>query len=79
MSRSITNFFKPSRPNQDRGSALPHGYVRSAIKEIKKVKEDTERVGSKRSNYAVISAKNKARIARYASENGVTASFRHIK
>ena len=53
--------------------------VRSAIKEIKKVKEDTERVGSKRGNYTVISAENKARIVRYASENGVTASLRHFK
>ena len=75
MSRSITDFFKPSRPNQEKGSALPHGYLWSAIKEIKKVKEDTKSTGSKRGNYAVISAKNKARIARYASENGVTASL----
>ena len=79
MSRSITDFFKPSRTNQERGSALPHGYVRSAIKETKKVEEDAERIGSKRGDYAVISAENKARIARYASENGVTASLRHFK
>ena len=78
MSRSITDFFKPSRPNQERGSALPHGYVRSAIKEMKKVEEDAERIRSKIGNYAVISAENKARIARYASENGVTASLRHL-
>ena len=53
--------------------------MQSAIKEIRKVEEDAERIGSKRGKYAVISSENKARIARYASENGVTASLRHFK
>ena len=79
ISRSITDFFKPSRPDQERGSALPHGYMQSAIKEIKKVEVNTERIGSKSGNYANILAENKARIARYASENGVIASLGHLK
>ena len=45
------------------------------IKEIKKVEENSERIVSKRGNYASISSKNKARIARYVSENRVTASL----
>ena len=69
MSRSITDFFKPLRPNQERDPALPHGYARSAIKKIKKVEEDAERIGPKRGNYAAISAENKAKIVRYASEH----------
>ena len=75
MSKSITNFFKPSRLNQERGSDLPHDYARFAIKGIKKLEEDTERIGSKRGNCGIISVENKARIARYASENRVTASL----
>ena len=55
MSKSITNFFKPSRLNQERGSALPHDYAWSAIKGIKKLEEDTERIGSKRDNCGIIS------------------------
>ena len=78
-SRSITDFFKPLRPNQERDPALPHGFAWSAIKEIKKVEEDAERIGSKRGNYTAISAENKAKIAKYASENGVTASLGHFK
>ena len=58
---------------------LSLGYVRSAIKEINKVEDDTKRIGSKRGNHAIFLAKNKARIARYASENGVTAFLRHFK
>ena len=47
-------------------------------KEIKKT-EDLQRIGSKRGNYAIVSAENKAKIVKYASEHGVTALIRDFK
>ena len=38
-----------------------------------------EKEGHKRGSYVVFSAKDKAKIAKYASENGVTASLKHFK
>ena len=76
MSRNITDFFKPSMSNQEEGSILHHGFAWSAIKEINKVEEAVEKIWSKR---AIISAENKVKIARYASENRVTASLSHFK
>ena len=68
MSKSIIDFFKESKENKEKSSTLPHNFVQSAVKEIKKVEEQEEKVGSKRSSkrgtYSVVLAENKAKIAR---------------
>ena len=48
-------------------------------KEIKKIEDLLQRTGSKRGHYSFISVENKAKIAKYASEHGVTALLRHFK
>ena len=50
-----------------KSSLLPN-VVQSVLKEVKKMEENA---GGKRGNYAVFSGKDKAKIAKYASENGV--------
>ena len=50
-----------------------------AYKEVKKCEERTAAGGMKRGRYEFCSPTNKAKVAKYASENGVTASLRHFK
>ena len=49
------------------------------LKEVKKCEERTEVREKKRGHYEFFSPTNKAKVAKYASENGVTASLRHYK
>ena len=50
-----------------------------ASKEVKKCKERTATLGMKRGCYDFFSPKNKAKVAKYALENDVTASLHHFK
>ena len=50
-----------------------------ASKEVKKSEERTATLGMKRGNYDFSSPENKAKVAKYAVENGVTASLHHFK
>ena len=50
-----------------------------ASKEVKKCEERTGTPGMKRGRYDFFSPENKAKVAKYASENGVTASLHHFK
>ena len=82
-SRSILEFFKPAKDSSDTHSSprlksVPAEVANFVEKEIKKT-EDLQRTGSKRGNYTFVSSENKAKIAKYASEHGVTASMRHFR
>ena len=85
-SRSILEFFKPTKDSGDdrRLKSVPATVADLVEKEIRKTSEDLQRTatdatGTKRGNYAFVTAESKAKIAKYASENGVTASIRYFK
>ena len=86
-SRSILEFFKPTKDSGDdhRLKSVPASVADLASrKEIRKTSENLQRIatdatGTKRGNYAFVTAESKAKIAKYASENGVTASIRYFK
>ena len=85
-SRSILEFFKPTKDSGDnhRLKSVPALVAGLVKKEIRKTSEDLQRTttdatGTKRGNYAFVTAESKAKIAKYASENGVPASIRYFK
>ena len=82
MSKSIVSFFRRTKSDDSPASfksLLPLHVAQSAIKEVKKVEIlDEKKAGRKRGSYAVFFAKDKAKIAKYASENRVTASLKHF-
>ena len=81
MSKSIVSFFKAKSDDSSAlyKSLLPPSVVQSVLKEVKKVNISDEKKGCKRGSYAIFSAKDKAIIAKCASENGVTASLKLFK
>ena len=80
MSNSILSYFKCKSGNLPTfKSSLPPNVVASALKEVNKVQTSDERNGRKRGSYGIFSAKDKAKVAKYASENGVTASLKYFK
>ena len=50
-----------------------------ASKEVKKCEERTATLGMNTERYDFFSPENKAKVAKYAAENGVTASLHHFK
>ena len=85
-SGSILEFFKPTKDSSDDCwlKSVPASVADLVEKEIRKTSEDLQRTatdatGTKRGNYAFVTAESKAKIAKYASENGVTASIRYFK
>ena len=80
MSNSILSYFKFKSGNSPTfKSSLPPNVVASGLKEVNKVQTSDERNGRKRGRYGIFSAKDKAKVAKYASENGVTASLKYFK
>ena len=89
MSNSILSYFKCKSGNSPTfKSSLPPNVVASALKEVNKVQTSDERNGRKRGSYGIFSAKDKAKVAKYASflkvakyasENVVTASLKYFK
>ena len=85
-SKSILEFFKPTKDSGDdrRLKSVPASVADLVEKKIRKTSEDLQRtatdaIGMKRGNYAFVTAESKAQIAKYASENGITASIRYFK
>ena len=70
----ILRFFKPVKESE-----LNPKSRELASKEVKKCEERTGTPGMKRGRYDFFSPENKAKVAKYASENGVTASLHHFK
>ena len=53
--------------------------VLAAQKEVAKKMEKIAKAEQKRRAYATISEELKAKVTKYATENGVSASLRHLK
>ena len=70
----ILRFFKPLKESE-----LTPKLRELASKEVKKCKERTATLGMKRGRYDFFSPENKAKVAKYALENDVTASLHHFK
>ena len=70
----ILRLFKPLKESE-----LTPKSRELASKEVKKCEERTATLGMKRGYYDIFSPENKAKVAKYASENGVTASLHHFK
>ena len=70
----ILRFFKPLKESE-----LNPKSRELASKEVKKCEERTGTPGMKRGRYDFFSPENKAKVAKYDSENGVTASLHHFK
>ena len=80
MSKSITEYFRPvGAKKNDCNSSLPPKILHSALREVRKAEEKIEETGSKRGNYAFYTGENKAKVAKFAAENGVTKAMRHFK
>ena len=77
ISKYIKEFFKPV--TKDSNSSLPvmSTALQLAKREVQRVQEHSVKAGKKRSVYCMISPENKAKIAKYAVENGVSVSLRH--
>ena len=76
MSKTIEHFFKPVGSNDSSSSKAVHAAaVLAAQKEMEKI----AKAGQKRGAYAIISEELKAKVGKYAAENGVTVSLRHFK
>ena len=73
MSKDIKFYFKPVETNST-CSFLTETAILAAKKEVKKEEEKIKKAGNKHGVYDKVSAENKAKIAKYAIENGVTAS-----
>ena len=78
MAKSIKSYFKPTVPTSN-CSSLPEAAILAAKKEVKKEEERMVKAGNKRGMYGRVSAEDKAKIGKYATENGVTASLRHFR
>ena len=79
MSSGILSYFKCKSESTAFKSSLPPSIVQSALKEVNKTQTLDEKNGRKRGSYGIFSAQDKAKIAKYASENGVTASLKYFK
>ena len=76
MSKTIEQFFKPVCGDGSSSSKeVPAAAVLAAQKEMEKI----AKAGQKRGAYATISEELKAKVAKYAAENGVSASLRHFR
>ena len=76
MSKTIEQFFKPVCGDGSSSSKeVPVAAVLAAQKEMEKI----AKAGQKRGAYATISEELKAKVAKYAAENGVSASLRHFR
>ena len=79
--KSITEYFRPIRAKKnDCISSLLPNILHSALKEVRKAEEKIEktRTGSKQGNYAFYTGKNKAKVAKFTAENGVTKAKRYF-
>ena len=76
MSKTIEQFFKPVCGDGSSSSKeVPAAAVLAAQKEMEKI----AKAGQKQGAYATISDELKAKVAKYAAENDVSASLRHFK
>ena len=74
MSKTIKQFFKPVCGDGSSSSKeVPAADVLAAQKEVAKEMEKIAKAGQKRGAYATTSEELKAKVAKYASENGVSA------
>lgn len=79
MSKSIKEFFKPVTKDSSGSLPVPSTAVQWAKREVQQQQEHSVKAGTKRGVYGVVSPDDKAKIAKYAAENGVSASLRHFK
>jgi len=73
----ILKYFKYFKPLKD--SELTPKSRELTSNEVKKCKERSAIVGIKRGHYNFFSPENKAKVAKYTLENGVTALLCHFK
>ena len=80
MSKTIEQFFKPACGEGSSSlKEVPAVAVLAAQKEVAKEMEKIAKAEQKRGAYATISEELKAKVAKYAAENGISASLRHFK
>ena len=75
----VKEFFKLTTKDSSSSLPVPSMALQLAIREVKQVQEHDIKTGMKWSVYGMILPENKAQIAQYAAENGVSASLRHFK
>ena len=74
MSKTIEQFFKPVCGDGSSSSKeVPAAAVLAAQKEVAKEMDKIAKAGQKRGAYARILEELKAKVAKYAAENGVSA------
>ena len=80
MSKTIEQFIKPIC---GRGSSSSKEVAAAAVlaaqKEVAKEMENIAKAGQKRGAYATISEELKAKVTKYAVENGISALLRYFK
>ena len=66
------------KPDGPLSAVMPSSSILAANKEMKTVLDCSNDCKKKRGNYEHLSTRDKAKIAKYAAENGVTAAIRHF-
>lgn len=81
MSRNIKEFCKPMHSEvRARCPTISQTAVRTAQKELDELLcKSKQQLGKKRGPYQEISEANRAKVAKYAAESGVSACLRHFK
>ena len=78
MAKDIKCYFKTPGTEANSGPVLTEAAFLAATKEVKTAEKKLKTAGGKRGTYSTFSSEKKAKVAKYAVENGVTALLRHF-